>query len=328
MSADANQAARANAGPETTGVSVVIATYNGAARVPKVLAALAAQTAPDGFFEVIVVDNNSVDGTAAIVAADPAAAALRARGIALRVVPEPRQGLTHARIRGVCEAHRRLICFLDDDNLPEQDFVEAGVETFADPAISLAVSHVRPSWASEPPPGVRHRRSLLAVNDYLGEERKRFDANALIAPTIGAGLWLRRAAFLNSIPWESPERLLPDRTEGMLVSGGDIEIGVLVGRAGYGRVYEPRLRVVHEIPAARLETRYMRRLIEGIVRSELTLKEKYLGERAGIRIRMIALAQLAAAPLVALWRGDARREMAFIAAAAIARLKGPFRSPR
>lgn len=130
------------------------------------------------------------------------------------------------------------------------------------------------------------------------------------------------------MPWFRPESLMAGCSGASLACGEDIEFGVLLGRAGYGRVYEPRLRLTHEIPASRLETAYLRRLIEGIVRSELTLKEKYLGERFGMRARMMSLAQIIAAPVVALWRGDARREMIFIAAAAIARLKGPFRSPQ
>lgn len=169
----ANAPRETAAADEAAGVSVVIATYNGAAHVPKVLAALAAQTAPNGSFEVVVVDNNSSDGTAAAVEADPAAAALRARGVAVRVVPEPRQGSTYARIRGVQEARRLLISFLDDDNLPEQDFVEAGVETFADPAISLAVSQVRPHWEQSPPPSVGDQR--LSRRGGVGFRRRRHD---------------------------------------------------------------------------------------------------------------------------------------------------------
>lgn len=46
---------------ERSGMSVVIATYHGAKRVPNVLAAHAARTAPAGAFEVAVGENNSTD---------------------------------------------------------------------------------------------------------------------------------------------------------------------------------------------------------------------------------------------------------------------------
>jgi glycosyltransferase involved in cell wall biosynthesis len=310
---------------ERTGVSVVIATYNGAARVPDVLAALAAQTAPDGSFEVIVVDNNSTDGTAAAVENDPATAALRMRGVEVRVVAEKKQGLTHARIKGICEASRELACFLDDDNLPNHDFIELGQIAFEDLTIGLVVSRVFPSWETTPSHAIMRRQSLFAVNSYLGGAAQEFDMHSPIAPIIGAGLWVRREAFLKAIPWRTPELLLSDRSGDRLISGGDIEIGILIGRAGYRRIYDPGLCLAHRIPASRLETRYMRRLIQGIVRSELTLKEKYLGERVSLRGRLAFVAQLLAAPLVGLWRRDVKRETAFIAAAAIARLKGPFR---
>jgi glycosyltransferase involved in cell wall biosynthesis len=44
-------------------VTVVIPSYNGARRLPLLLQALTAQYAPDGSFEVVVVDNNSTDDT-------------------------------------------------------------------------------------------------------------------------------------------------------------------------------------------------------------------------------------------------------------------------
>jgi glycosyltransferase involved in cell wall biosynthesis len=321
---DAEIACQHPTSAERPGVSVVIATYNGAKRVPEVLAALAAQTAPDGSFEVIVVDNNSTDGTASAVENDPATDALRARGVEVRVVAEKKQGLTHARIKGICEASRELACFLDDDNLPNHDFIKQGPNAFRNPTIGLVVSRVLPSWENVPTRAILQRQSLFAVNGYLGDISQEFDLRSPIAPVIGAGLWVRREAFLRAIPWKTPELLLPDRSGNRLISGGDIEIGILIGRAGYRRIYDPGLCLIHHIPASRLETRYVRRLIQGIVRSELTLKEKYLGERDGLRSRLTFVAQLLAAPFVGLWRGDARRETAFVAAAAIARLKGPF----
>ena len=48
-------------------VTVVIPTYDGARRLPLMLRNLTAQDAVDGSFEVVVVDNNSTDDTAAVV---------------------------------------------------------------------------------------------------------------------------------------------------------------------------------------------------------------------------------------------------------------------
>ena len=112
--------------------SVVIPTFNGAVRLPRVLAALAAQTAADGSFEVVVVDNASTDDTGVVAREDVAAGRLRDRGVEVRVIAEPRQGLTLARIAGVKGARSDAVCFLDDDNLPDPDYVENGIAAFTD----------------------------------------------------------------------------------------------------------------------------------------------------------------------------------------------------
>jgi glycosyltransferase involved in cell wall biosynthesis len=57
--------------------SVVIPTFNGAQRLPRVLAALAAQNADDESFEVIVVDNASTDDTAKVALGERATRRLR-----------------------------------------------------------------------------------------------------------------------------------------------------------------------------------------------------------------------------------------------------------
>ncbi len=112
---------------------------------------------------------------------------LRERGIQVRVIAEPRQGLTYARIAGVKGTRAHVVCFLDDDNLPDYDFVANGIGVFRQQALGLAISSVRPSWEVFPPPSVERRRNLLAVNDYLGDKISDFGATATTAPTIGAG---------------------------------------------------------------------------------------------------------------------------------------------
>lgn len=310
--------------------SVVIPTFNGAARLPRVLAALAAQSVPDGSFEVIVVDNASTDETGAVAREDRAVGNLRERDIEVRLIGESRQGTTHARIRGVLEARSELVCFLDDDNIPEPEYIANGLAVFGDASVALAVSRIFPNWEIAPPPSILRRQHLYAVNDYLGDSSEDWGAEGTIVPTITAGMWVRRHAFMQAIPCDRIDLLLAGRVGRQLFCGEDIEIGLLIGKAGHRRVYAPALRIAHEIPQRRLETAYVKRLIEGIVRSELTLREKYEGVRFGLRDRVVASMRLAAAlcaiPALALMRRDARREIAFVMAARWAHLRGPIRS--
>src|SRR5665213_3784013 len=137
-----------------------------------------AQTSDDESFEVIVVDNASTDDTAKVALGDTATRCLRHRGVELRVVGEPRQGLTRARIAGILAARSDAVCFLDDDNLPDPDYVENGIAAFADRSRGLAISSVRPRWEIDPPPSIERRRHLLAINDWMGDEPKEYGASS------------------------------------------------------------------------------------------------------------------------------------------------------
>ncbi|HET7231348.1 MAG TPA: glycosyltransferase [Longimicrobium sp.] len=305
-------------------VSVVIPTFNGRERVPDVLRALLGE-AGSVPFEVVVIDNASSDGTGAAVDGHPAAAALRARGVGVRVVREERAGLTHARARGVAEARGEAVCFLDDDNLPQPGYLACGVEAFADPSIGLLTSRVFPRYRAEPSPAVEKREHLLAINHKLGDQVLDWGAAPTVAPTIGAGLWVRREAFVAA---QNAAQVLSDRLGGSLASGGDVELGVAIGRAGFRRMYVPCLRLWHLIPPERLETRYFCRLIYGIVRSKLAVEAVYEGRHGSAREKAAAFGRLlgATAALPALLaRRDGRREALFVLVSRWAELRGPLR---
>ncbi len=99
-------------------VSVIIPAYNGAQTLGKLLAALSCQTYPRESLEVIVVDNNSQDGSDQI-----------ARSFTgVKVVYEPVQGRSAARNRGIATAQGSVLAFTDCDCIPHPDWIRAGVQ--------------------------------------------------------------------------------------------------------------------------------------------------------------------------------------------------------
>lgn len=93
-------------------ISVIIPAYNEEARIAPCLRALQQQTVLP--FEIIVVDNNSTDQTAAIVSRFPN----------IRLVHEQKQGLSHARNRGFAEARGDILARIDADAVVNNDWIE------------------------------------------------------------------------------------------------------------------------------------------------------------------------------------------------------------
>jgi glycosyltransferase involved in cell wall biosynthesis len=305
--------------------TIVIPAYNAAARIEIPLRALSKQKLDNARFEVVVVDNASSDGTRSRVERSEAASELTARGCPLRVVAEPRPGLTSARLRGLREAASGIVCFLDDDNEPATGYVQTGLDAMMRRAdVGVLVSRVFPRYQTEPPSSVRKREHLLAINHRLGDREIEWPGDCTVAPTLGAGMWIRRDAGIAALTSGHP--LLADRVGDRLTSGGDIELGLRIGGMGLKRLYVPELVLYHHIPESRLRCRYVCRLILGIVRSELTLGQRYdrLG-RAAVRARAIPSVMFALLSLPALMlRRDGLREAAFVVVARWARVLGPY----
>lgn len=113
-----------------TRVSLVVPVYNEVERIHDCLAAVARQTVQP--YEVIVVDNNSTDGTAAIARAFPFVTLLR----------EPRQGVVYARDRGFDAARGDIIARIDGDTVIDADWIERLQAIFAEPGTDLITGSV------------------------------------------------------------------------------------------------------------------------------------------------------------------------------------------
>lgn len=307
-------------------VSVIIPAYNAAGRIHSPLEGLALQVDEVDRFEVIIVDNASTDDLERVVEASPATALLRRKGHSVRVVREPRPGSTYARLRGLLESNSDVVACLDDDNEPTPGYLAAGIAAMADPGVGMLISRVVPVHEVPPPPSVRKREHLLGTNGYLGDKRIVWGPETILAPTIGAGMWVRRALFLELVPWQDPDALLAGRLGTSLACGEDIEIGVLFGLAGYQRIYVPEMLLKHILAGRRQESRYFCRLIIGITRSDLDVRARYCGYSHKPIAGIARMAVAAAAAPILIFRRDGRREVLFILAARWAEFLGPFRA--
>lgn len=116
--------------PKRLYISLVIPAYNEESHLAECLAGALAQTVP--FDEIIVVDNNSTDATARIVAGFPG----------VKLMRETRQGVGYARTRGFDAARGDIIARIDADTVLPAGWA-AHVRTFyTNPA------HAQTAWTS------------------------------------------------------------------------------------------------------------------------------------------------------------------------------------
>lgn len=169
-------------------LSIILPTYNRAASLRHALAALLGRSAGAASFELVVVDNNSTDGTEALLA--------RIDDPRLLVIREPRQGLSYARNAGVKLSHSDYVAFTDDDVEAAPGWAATIIETLdANPDVDGVGGRVLPVWpGGAPPRWLTHAHwAPLALQDH-GDARRVFDA-AHPCGLVGANVAFRRRVF-------------------------------------------------------------------------------------------------------------------------------------
>jgi glycosyltransferase involved in cell wall biosynthesis len=181
-------------------------------------------------------------------------------GAPLRVVYEPRLGLSQARRRGISEAEYEVVSFVDDDNWVCSEWVQivseimtSHTEIGACGGDSEAVCETAPPWWFE------NVKGCYAVGQQGAEMGDITETRGFLW---GAGLSVRKSAIQRLVN-NGFRSLLSDRRGKLLSSGGDQELCIALRSSGWRLWYDPRLRLQHFIPANRLEWGYLRRLMRG-----------------------------------------------------------------
>jgi glucosyl-dolichyl phosphate glucuronosyltransferase len=222
-------------------VSVIISTYNRCSLLAGALDAARAQTGGVPY-EVIIVDNNSTDGTREFVSSRLSSFPH------LRYIFEKNQGLPHARNAGVLAARAPILAFTDDDVKVGPDWVLRIKQAFdANPDIDMLGGRVIPTWPSKVPDWVTRQQVAPFALGERGDAPIRVSAANAAPCLVGANFAFRRAVF-DRIGLFDPA----------YVKSQDREIQMRLWRAGGVGLYEPALAIQVEIPAERLTKKYFR----------------------------------------------------------------------
>ena len=137
---------------ESPVVSIVIPAYNEQKHILKTLSSFAAMHS-DYATELILVDNNSSDATVSL-----------AQQCGVRVVPQPIQGISHARQMGLEVGRGTYFLNADADSIYPQDWINEYVRILQNEKIACAYG--RYSFMPDNP---THKRSNLAIYEFFAE---------------------------------------------------------------------------------------------------------------------------------------------------------------
>jgi len=241
--------AEAEPASATCKASVIICTRRWSDRLERALAAVAAQRTSYAF-EVIVVDNSGRDdvrsGGGRAMVGGGRVFRPGETGHA-RVVICPITGLSAARNAGLAEARGEVVCFLDDDALPEPDWLEWICRAFdAHPATGVVGGHIRLKMPARVPTALRPGWRKY-WSEFLTEYKEYTEVGEWALFPWGAN-WSARRNLLRAA---GGFRTNYGRTGNNYWGGEEMVAASLIQRLGGRIAVEPRASVLHDVDPAR-----------------------------------------------------------------------------
>ncbi len=236
-------------------ISVIICTYNRSNHLRNVLRSLSEQVVPNNLeWEIVVVDNNSTDDTIEVVKDFGNDSSLP-----IKYIKEEKQGLSHARNRGILESKGKYVAFTDDDAITDRNWVTSLYEAFQKYGCDCVGGRIYLRFASEMPRWLK--RELWGFFGFLDHGHRAFE---VIDEHIFGGNMAFSKEILNKSGFFNPNR---GRTATVLIGGEELELLKRVKSAGGKIIYQPAALVYHVIGSEKLKKQYFRKLhyYEGVI---------------------------------------------------------------
>lgn len=240
-------------------LSIIVCTYNRDKYLYGALKCIAENGFPADAYEIILVNNMSTDNTES--------ECQKFRNdypdINFRYFVETNQGLSYARNRGIEESRGETLLFLDDDSYIQQDYLKnlqrqlndhPEADAFGGKIDPIFESGEAPKWLS------KWNYSWVSAID-LGEKVCHIKGKAF---PIGANMGIRKAMLEKAGVFNTQL----GRSKKNLMGGEEKDLFERIRQEGGSIYYFPDVLVQHVIPPTRTTKDYVKRLGEGVGRSE------------------------------------------------------------
>ncbi|MFY9529363.1 MAG: glycosyltransferase [Candidatus Acidiferrales bacterium] len=225
-------------------ISVIVCSRNRAQTLPLVLESLfTSANVGSSDWEMLVVDNDSTDGTAALCRSYQNRFPRHFRFLA-----EPKHGKSNALNRAVTSARGDILAFTDDDAVCAPDYLQAIRNVFSEDGIDAAQGRVlleceggRPDWMDD----------LISLS--LGLRDHGDEVTNLAGTLDGVNMMVRAEVF------QRIGGFCAELGPGAVGLWEDTEISLRMRKNGFRLVYAPQVLVHHHLPRNRVTMAELRK---------------------------------------------------------------------
>ncbi len=253
-------------------ISVILCTYNRDKYIYNVLKSVAENDYPHDQYEIVLVNNNSADGT------ENECRRFQADypDIRFRYFLETNQGLSYARNCGIRNAQGDLLAYVDDDATVNPEYLRTYSDFFTHhPEAVAAGGPILPVYETEEPEWMTHyTRQLITGKLFLGNNQREFPRGAFP----GGGNACYRKSVFDTVGLFNVEL---GRKGNSLIGAEEKDLFDKMTTHGMHFYYLPNAILYHIIPPHKLTQDYFDRLTYSIgvserYRTQQISRKKYL----------------------------------------------------
>jgi len=246
--------------------SVVISTINRSDLLIKCLKALISQNNVDvNSLEIIVIDNGSTDDTRRVVES------LREKYQNIKYIYEEKLGLSVARNAGARYASSDIVCFLDDDAIPNKNYLNKMITSFENSEISCVGGRIIAVWPNKSPPNWFSSKYNHVVGETSFGDESRFLKKGEFP--FGGNIAIRKSIFEMLEGFD--ENL--GRKGDNFISGEEVDLCYKLRKKRLKIFYNVEAKVFHIVGRKRATKKYFIESIFGKAITEAYQKKTHKG---------------------------------------------------